>query len=895
MKKSFKIFGILISFIIIIAVAVPIIFKDKLAEILKEQINKNLNAKVDFSDVDISIISTFPKAGLTLENLSIVTFEPFKGDTLFYAKEIVLKMPLSGLTKTAEDAIEINSFTIEDALVNIISDANGNTNYDIAKNSEISKTEETTTEPQKGFTFSIDEYAITDTEINYIDQEGKLSVHLSDFNHSGAGDLSTDISNLKTSTTSNISVTKGESNYLKNNTIALKADLEIDQLQHKYTFLENSFKLNQLELIFDGFIKQNKTNNEFDLKFNTPTADFKQFLALLPAEYSKDIKKIKTNGSFTITGFAKGIMDSTTIPKFNVNIVSKNASFKYPELPKSVKNININTSIVNTTGKSSDIFIDIDKLSLQIDQDVFSANGKIKQVLNNPFVDMKLNGTLNLGHISQAYPIQLDNELKGILKANLHTAFSQSAIENNRYKEIKNNGGFSITDFEFASKDIVNPIYISEAAVDFTPQKIHLRKLAIKSGKSDINGTGVIENLMGFLFSDKKLKGDFNLSSTLFNVSDFMVDNTTETENTKKESEKGDALKIPAFLDAKIAAKAKKVIYDNLVLENVIGEVVIKDETVALNNVSTDIFEGTMRINGTVSTKNEAPTFTMDLGIDKFDIAQSFNGMELLSSIAPVAKMIKGKLNTDLKLKGNLDSSFSLDLNSLTGNALAEVLTTKLSPEKASAFNALNNQLSFIDLNKLDLKDLKDLKTALKFENGKVAITPFNVQYNDIKVQIAGSHSFENSLAYTATFDVPAKYFGTDVGNLLSKLSDDDIKNVTVPVIATIGGSVTSPKVNTDMKQSVKNLTNQLIQIQKNKLLGQGTEAATDALGGLLGEDAGNAVGNVLGGLLGGGKNTSTKDTTTNNLNNTNTTLGNGVKNVLGGLFGKKKKKDTIK
>ena len=887
MKKAFKIFGILVLFIIVAAVAAPIIFKDKLAQILKEQINKNVNAKVDFSDVDISILSTFPKAGLTIENLSITTFEPFKGDTLFYAKEIGLKMPLSGLTKTAEDAIDINSFTIQKALVNVISDTNGNTNYDIAKKSDESDIEEVSTEPQKGFTFSVDEYAITNTEINYIDQESKLSINLSDFNHSGTGDLSTDISNLKTLTTSNISVNSGDSNYLNNNTIALNADLEIDQLQSKYTFLENSLKLNQLELIFDGFVQQHKTNNEFDLKFNTPTSDFKNFLALLPAEYSKDIEKVQTNGSFTINGFAKGIMDEKTIPKFNVNIVSENASFKYPELPKSVRNINLNTTIANTTGKTEDIYLDLEKLSLQIDEDIFNANGKIKQLTNNRFVDMNLEGTLNLGHLSQAYPIQLGNELKGILKANLHTAFSQSAIDNNRYEQIKNNGGFGISDFEFASKDIVNPIYISEATVDFTPQKVYLRKLDAKSGESDISGTGTIDNLMGFLFSDKKLKGDFNLNSTLFNVSDFMVDNTTEAENTKKESEKGDALKIPAFLDTKISANASKVIYDNLVLENVKGDVVIKDETVTLNNISTELFEGTMNINGDVSTKNETPTFNMDLGIDKFDIAKSFNGMDLLSSIAPIAKMLQGKLNTDLKLNGNLDNSFGLDLNSLTGNALAEVLTTKITPENSSAFSKLNGQLAFIDLNKLDLKDLK---TALKFENGKVAIKPFNVQYEDIKVQIAGSHSFANVLGYTATFDVPAKYFGNDVGGLLSKLSDEDVKDVKVPVVANIGGTVTNPEVNTDMKQSVKNLTNQLIQIQKNKLLGQGTEAATDALEDVIGEDAGGVVGDVLGGILGGENNNTTKDTTNNANDNT---IEEGVKDVIGGLFGKKK--DTAK
>lgn len=879
MKKGLKIFGIIFVLIIVSAIAAPIIFKDKFADIIKEQINNNLKAKVDFSDIDISIISTFPKAGLIIENLSIINHAPFEGDTLVYAKEIALKLPLNGLMQSAEEGIAIDAFTIDNALVNIISNKEGVTNYDIAL-SDTEIVEETTTETSdSGLSLTVQEYAITNARINYIDQVSELNASLSEFNHSGSGDLSAVLSSLKTNTTSNISVSMGESNYLNNNTLALKADLEIDQAQQKYSFLENSFTLNQLQLVFDGFVKLNESNTELDLKFNTPTSDFKNFLALLPAEYSKDISKVQTNGSFTINGEAKGIIDSTNIPKFNVSVVSKNASFKYPDLPKSVENINLDVAIANTTGKQDDIFVDLQKLSLQIDQDKFSANGKVSNLLGNMYVDMNLDGTLNLGNLSQAYPIQLEQDLNGIVTANLHTEFSQSAIETSNYAQMKNNGGFSITDFKFASKDIVNPIEISEAKVAFTPQRIALEKLDMKSGSSDIRGTGTIDNLMGFLFSKKTLKGDFKVNSNLFNISDFMVDNTTEEDNSQKESEKGEGLKIPAFLDAKITADAKKVIYDNLVLENVKGDLVIKDETVALNHLTTQMFDGSMSINGDVSTKNTKPSFNLDLGIDQFDISKSFKGMDLLTSIAPIANMLQGKLNTTLNLKGNLDDEFSPDLNSLTGNALAELLTKKINTENSPALTKLNDQISFIDFNKLNLKDLK---TALSFENGKVAIKPFTVKYEDINIEIGGSHGFNNDLAYTAIFDVPAKYFGKEVGNLLSKLNDDDVKNIKVPLIANIGGTVTNPQVKTDMKQSVSNLTKQLIQIQKDKLIGQGT----DALGGM------------LSGVLGGNNNSNSNDnnSTPKDTTSTKDPAKDGVKNVLGGLFGKKKKKkDSVK
>ncbi len=882
MKKLLKIFGVLFLLIVIAAVTIPLLFKDKFAEIIKEQINKNINATANFSAIDISLISSFPKAGLTIENLSIINQEPFKGDTLFFAKEISLKMPISSLTKTANETIAVDAFSIENALVNIISNKNGVSNYDIAKKNEQTPNDDAN-RTEKGFSFSVKEYEISNTNINYTDEASLMNINLTEFNHSGSGDLSAVLSKLVTKTTSNISVSKEDTNYLNNNAIALDAAIEIDQAQNKYTFLENTFTINQLQLIFDGFVKQQNNATEVDLKFNTPTTDFKNFLALMPEAYSKNIKDVKTNGSFAINGYAKGVVTETTIPKFNINAISENASFKYPDLPKGVKNINLKAALANTTGKSTDTYLDINKLSLKIDEDVFNANGKINSITDNRFVNMNLQGTLNLGNITQAYPVKLDKDLKGILKANLHTAFSQNAIDTNNYQQIKNTGNFTITNFEFASKDIVNPIYITDATVDFTPQKVYLKKLDAKSGSSDINGTGTINNLMGFLFSDKKLTGDFNVTSNHFNVSDFMVDNTTEEENTNKESEKGDALKIPAFLDTKIAANAKTVVYDNLTLTNVTGNVIIKDETVTLNNVTSELFEGTMKLNGNMSTKNETPNFTMNLGMDQFDIAKSFNGMDLLTSLAPIAKVLQGKLDTNINLKGKLNNSFDLDLNSLTGNALAEIFTTKVTTENAPVINKLDSKLSFIDLSKLDLKDLK---TALSFDNGKVAIKPFTLKYDDIDIQVGGAHGFNNELGYTATFNVPAKYFGNEVGGLLSKLSEEDIKEVSVPVIATIGGSINNPQIKTDMKQSVNNLTKQLVDIQKKKLLGQGTDAVEEAIGG----STGGVIGDVLGGVL-GGNNDTPKDSTNTNSNNTVT---DGVKNVLGGLLGNKKK-DTVK
>eukprot|EP00918_Siedleckia_nematoides_P098106 GHVU01214800.1.p1 GENE.GHVU01214800.1~~GHVU01214800.1.p1 ORF type:complete len:889 (-),score=73.49 GHVU01214800.1:2144-4810(-) len=888
MKKKLKIAGISLLILVALLIASPFIFQSQIKDMVRNYINESVNAKVTFDDVDLSFIRSFPQANVTLDNLTITNVAPFENDTLAKVQILSLDMSIKELFKNAtEEPIIINSIAIDNAFVNLKTNKDGAVNWDIAKASDTPTTDNNSS--SDGFVFDIENYSISNSAFNYLDETNNTIFKITNLNHSGNGTFSGDVSELDTKTEANVTFSMDGTEFLSNNSLKLDALIDLDLTNSKYTFKENKALINDLPLEFKGYVQLIEAGQDIDISFENPGSTFKDFLAVIPKTYAKNLDNVDTSGNFKINGIIKGQSTETTIPTLDINILSDNASFKFAELPKRVENININVEIKNDNGIVDDTYVNINTLNFKIDQDQFKSSATIKNLTKNMLVNANLDGVLNLANLTKAYPIELENELKGVLKAKLNTSFDMNAIETNAYERIKNNGSVSLSDFVFSSADIVNPINISKASINFNPGTITLDNFIATTGQSDLNATGSINNLLGFLLSDKKLEGNFNVKSNVFKISDFMVEGGSKAP-INQSTEPATALKIPAFLNCTIMADAKTVYYDNLILKDVKGSLKIADETAQLNNVTSSIFNGNLSLEGLIDTKTAKPTFNMNVGAKNFDIAQSFNDLNLLQALAPITKALQGKLNSSINLSGTLGEDFTPLLNSISGNALAELLTTKIEPKNKQLFSLLESKLNFLDFSKLDLKDLK---TKLSFNDGQVSVNPFDIKYKDIKMTVGGSHTFSNTMNYQVVLDVPAKYLGTEVNNLINKINDAAVNDIKIPVTATISGNTLKPQVTTDLTSGVKNLTSQLIEIEKQKLINKGKDKLTDVVGNILGGNkpkdststqSNGGVKDVLGNILNG--NNTPKDTT----KTTNDKPKDQVKDAIKGLFGKKDK-----
>jgi len=872
MKKAFKIIGVVILILIIALFLTPILFKGSIEKMVKKAANDNVNAQIEWASLDLSLFRNFPNASLRLEDVSVINKSPFEGDTLVYAKNFNIAMGVMQLFK--DEGLKVDQIYLNEALINVKVDSLGNSNYDIAKTTEASETSENTEtkKTEKPFQLNLNHYEINSSTINYLDESGNIFLKLKEFNHSGDGNFAESVFTLKTHTDSKVSFDFDGTNYLKDNSIVLDADLEMDLENMKFTFLDNEVLVNQLPLEFEGYVQLFENYNDIDLQFSTPSSDFKNFLALIPEAYASNLDGVTTTGDFKLNGIIKGKVDETYIPTLDITASSSNASFQYTDLPKKVDDISLNIELKNESGLVEDTYINFNDVKFRIDQDRFAGSGSVKNLTTNMLVDLQAKGRLNLANLKKAYPIDLEQDLSGFLDVDLVTNFDMNSIEQEAYDKVSAKGLLQLSKFDYDSPDLAKPIHIEMATVNFTTKAIQLNKFEMQAGSTDLKMNGNLSNLMGFAFTDKPLKGTFDAISKNFNVADFMVESDTEvatsgnsnSEQTTETTATTEEIKIPDFLDIVLNFRAENVIYDNLNLKNVTGSMALQNESAVLNDINADIFGGNIKLNGSVSTKDNTPNFDMKMSLNTIKILDAFQGMELMKGLTPIAQALNGVASTSINLKGDLTKDLMPIYTSLAGDALATILNAEVDQSKMALVSNLNNQFKLLNFDKYKIKDLV---AKLNFKNGAINADNFDFNLDDVKVDVSGSHSFDNTMNYNLKFNIPAKYFGDEIGGQLAQLSNIDISKFNVDVPVNLSGSFASPKINLSMDKAISSLTNQIIQAQKEK--------ATNQVKDKIGKEINN--------LLGGDK--KPKDSTSTSQEE----VKENVKNALQGLFKKKK------
>lgn len=353
-------------------------------------------------------------------------------------------------------------------------------------------------------------------------------------------------------------------------------------------------------------------------------------------------------------------------------------------------------------------------------------------------------------------------------------------------------GSLSFKQLKGFSRMFPIPMWMDETTMKFNTNDITLANAHLHLGKSDFLLNGEINQIRKAMLRGGKLKGNFNLSSDYIDCNQLMQAINSGMQYAENESRmtlnletieqfdtqalQGNLTQteadttnqlfiLPAFLDMALHTNAKRIDFKDLKLENVAGEIVLRDQSINLSklNIQSNMGNGNLTMVYTAKNGQEA-TAGLDLDMEDVMVEKLIALFPSIDTLVPMLRSFEGVLGCQITATCKMDSTMSLIMPSihsscyLHGNNMV-LLDGETFTEISKTLMFKNKERNLIDSISVDL--------AIK--DNQIEVFPFLVEMDRYKVAVGGTHNLDMTFNYHLSVlksPVPFK-LGIDItGNL---------------------------------------------------------------------------------------------------------------------------------
>ena len=796
--KIVKILLGIILLIIVVLFTIPILFKQQIKSKVEQVINESVNATVQFNDYKLGFFRNFPNLSFSLKGLTVVGLDRFENDTLVGFKSFDLVFNLSSLF--SKSGYEVKSIIMDRAVVNAIVLKDGTANWDIMKDTS----ETVTTEEEASSTemkILLRKVALMNSSITYTDDESDMKAYLNNLNFNLKGDMTMSETDMQMSLNiGDVTFFMEGVKYLNKAVIDSKIDMLANLDNMKFIFRENYLYINDLKLNFSGMVAMPGDDIETDLAFGTDQTSFKPLLSLVPAVYMNDYKDLQADGSFNLTGSAKGIYSDadSTLPDIRLDISVNNGLISYPDLPEKIKNINIKSDVF-VDGKDMDkTVVNVDLFHMELAGNPFDMTFNLKTPMSDPDFKGSLIGRIDLTALAKSIPMDSIN-LSGIIDMSVKMAGRLSMIETEQYESFEASGNMGIKDMLVAMTGYPE-VKINSANFEFTPAYAAMSKTNLNvGGKSDFALSGRLENYIPYVFSDQTIKGNLSMTSELIDVSEIMSKMTLDTTSVEDTTSLA-IVQIPGNIDFDFNALIKEFSYDNIKANNIRGHIIIRNGILSIRETGMNILDGTISMNADYDTRDTLkPIMKADFDMQNIAVKDAFNTFNTVQKLAPAAKGIDGKINAKLDYSSLLGSDMMPVINTING--FGKLQSDKITLLESATFDKMKEVLKLGDKYS---NTFRNINISFKIADGRIFVSPFDVRTGNLKMNISGDQGLDQTINYLVKTELPRSDLGSSVNSLIDNLSaqasafglafkPSDILKVNVKVTGTYKKPVVAP------------------------------------------------------------------------------------------------------
>lgn len=305
---------------------------------------------------------------------------------------------------------------------------------------------------------------------------------------------------------------------------------------------------------------------------------------------------------------------------------------------------------------------------------------------------------------------------------------------------------------------------IKNFSFKFTEDTLHLEKLQVKVGASDVTLRGDVANFRrALLYNRGELKAELEMSSNRLDINELLravnkgnqyrlqqqqfssveLDKQEVVEGVSEEDEMG-LFVIPERWNLLFKTDAKHVSFGKMDMREFKGDAYLKSGALRINDLTVYTGLGNLQMDVLYECKNSSQAKVgASLSLDRVRLDSLVEQLPMLDTIVPMLRSFEGVVDCQISALADVDSLFNLKLP--TVNAAAWLKGNSLVLLDGQDFAEIAKMLMFKN-KKRNLID--SISVEMVVRNNQMEILPFVFEMDRYKAAVGGTHGFDMSFNY---------------------------------------------------------------------------------------------------------------------------------------------------
>lgn len=791
--------GVLLALVLLLG---PALFEGPVRDGVVDAANDSLDADLALGDLSISLVRDFPSISVRLDDVSLTGRGEHEGTKLLTLETLDVAVNLSS---AFGGAIAIERVALVKPVVRLVRFEEGAPNWEITNSEEPAAPSEPSGMPS----LALDQVTIREGAVSYDDAQVGIGMTAEGLEFSGRADLDAALSRAEAVLVVDaLGLTQKGRTLLDGSRFALDLSADVDQDAKLLTLAENRIELDSLALGASGTVTlPDEGLNVLDLTLAADTPSIASLISLVPGLAEGALEGMTTDGTLSLTGFAKGPVGGEALPAFGVDLTVVDGSYSHAALAEPLSDIQIDAHIDGPGPALDNVVVDLRAASAKLAGNPLSVTGRASKLMSDQLVDLDARGDIDLEQLGALVPRDHASALAGEVDLDVSWRGSVAKLTQAGYQAPKAKGTIVVQRASWAPEGAQVPLEIPRASMRVTPSTVRLEELAMRAGRTDVRGAGQLDNVLAWALLGEDLVGAVHTKSKVIDLDQLTAAFGPEPEaggpDTPPVAPEGKAaLRLPAGIDVGLNSTADKVVFRGIPMKDARVKARVADQVLRLEDVSVGMLDGRVGLKGLYDSGPIRPLVDLAVELSRIDITSAIDTFPVAEKLAPIARKAVGRVSTELSMDGTLDEAMSLVLDSLDGTG--KLVAHSLRIEGSQAMTAISKGLKNA---RFENARLDGVTALFSVEKGRIDVKPFAMKLGPIDATFGGAHHFDQDIDYDMDLMLPAGEFsgkasaalsslsrGTPFAGISPKLSD------TVKVGVDITGTVTKPIVTLDLQ-----------------------------------------------------------------------------------------------